>query len=242
MHTADDGLKALRERAVRLAAAAYRVSGLFPEDAPLGRRVRERADEIAGAAAGCGDARERRLTGVRIDAMMDLLSIADEMGWVHTVNIKVLLREYGMLGDLVREYGMKEVGFQKEDSVSGSDKEVGLPAGSPTSLPDDSAAVERFAGSRTSEDSRSPTSEYSGPGPVSGVNDRQRMILERLREREMVKISDFFETFGDISSKTIQRDLQDLVARDMIRKTGDKRWTVYMLSDKENSRYVSHIS
>jgi len=44
------------------------------------------------------------------------------------------------------------------------------------------------------------------------------------------KISDFHSFFGDISSKTIQRDLQDLVSKSVLKKEGEKRWTVYSIN------------
>jgi DNA-binding transcriptional ArsR family regulator len=58
-------------------------------------------------------------------------------------------------------------------------------------------------------------------------NERQVTILEFLSERESAKISDLTEFFHEVSSKTIQRDLQDLVNKGILKKEGERRWTVY---------------
>ena len=68
--------------------------------------------------------------------------------------------------------------------------------------------------------------------PISEIlNERQKRIVEHLKDRDQAKISDFYSFFTDISSKTIQRDLQDLVLKNMLKKEGEKRWTVYSLNN-----------
>jgi predicted HTH transcriptional regulator len=67
---------------------------------------------------------------------------------------------------------------------------------------------------------------------INGVNERQQKILEYVKQTSQAKISDFFTFFTDISSKTIQRDLQGLVAKNILKKEGEKRWTIYSLAAK----------
>lgn len=63
------------------------------------------------------------------------------------------------------------------------------------------------------------------------INERQRKIIDYIQGVAQAKISDFFSVFQDISSKTIQRDLQDLVVRNVLRKEGEKRWTTYFFNN-----------
>ncbi|MBI3420754.1 MAG: DeoR family transcriptional regulator [Candidatus Sungbacteria bacterium] len=65
---------------------------------------------------------------------------------------------------------------------------------------------------------------------LSGINNRQEKILAYVRQSSPVKISDFYSFFSDTSSKTIQRDLRDLVEKNVLIKDGDRRWTVYSLN------------
>lgn len=62
------------------------------------------------------------------------------------------------------------------------------------------------------------------------ITDRQKRILEYIQQTSQAKISDFYAFFNDISPKTIQRDLQDLVSKDILKKEGEKRWTTYSLN------------
>lgn len=63
------------------------------------------------------------------------------------------------------------------------------------------------------------------------LNERQEAILEHLKQAQQAKVSDFYSFFSNISSKTIQRDLQSLVAKNLLKKEGEKRWTVYTLNN-----------
>lgn len=62
-----------------------------------------------------------------------------------------------------------------------------------------------------------------------GMNERQLRIMGHLTKAKRAKISEFYARFADISTKTIQRDLQNLVERRLLAKEGDKRWTTYVL-------------
>lgn len=62
------------------------------------------------------------------------------------------------------------------------------------------------------------------------ISERQKKIVEHFKSSAQAKISDFYTAFGNISSKTIQRDLQDLVGKSILKKEGEKRWTTYTLN------------
>jgi hypothetical protein len=64
---------------------------------------------------------------------------------------------------------------------------------------------------------------------ANGMSMRQKIILNHVHKMKRAKISDFFTLFDGISSKTIQRDLQYLVDRRVLKKEGEKRWTIYSL-------------
>ena len=69
--------------------------------------------------------------------------------------------------------------------------------------------------------------EETDEKPGQDFNERQATILEFFSERDSAKISDLTEFFQNVSSKTIQRDLQDLVNKGILKKEGERRWTVY---------------
>lgn len=64
-----------------------------------------------------------------------------------------------------------------------------------------------------------------------GVNERQKTIMDHMKRTDKkARLGDIHALFGDVSSKTIQRDLFDLVSRNILRKEGEKRWTTYFLT------------
>ena len=65
---------------------------------------------------------------------------------------------------------------------------------------------------------------------TTNFTERQKMIIEHLHKNGQVKISDFFSEFNALSSKTIQRELHDLVAKNVLKKEGEKRWRTYTLN------------
>ena len=85
-----------------------------------------------------------------------------------------------------------------------------------------------------------PAAAASGKDPIlesfhqeiktGDMTERQKRILAYVEKTSPAKISDFYTFFKDVSAKTIQRDLHDLVKRNILKKDGEKRWTHYSLT------------
>lgn len=58
---------------------------------------------------------------------------------------------------------------------------------------------------------------------------REKMILDILKNRGEVGIKDISSLMNGVSSKTIQRDLGSLVLKDVLKKSGERRWSRYSL-------------
>ena len=61
---------------------------------------------------------------------------------------------------------------------------------------------------------------------------REKMILDILKNRGEVGIKDISSLMNGVSSKTIQRDLGSLVLKDILKKSGERRWSRYSLKAK----------
>ncbi|MGI9118010.1 MAG: hypothetical protein ACR2IQ_00470 [Minisyncoccia bacterium] len=75
--------------------------------------------------------------------------------------------------------------------------------------------------------------------------DRKARIMDMVRGRKnsvtgesSVMIKDITHAFPDISEKTIQRELADLVATGVLKKIGEKRWSKYTIVPTIASRNV----
>ncbi len=67
----------------------------------------------------------------------------------------------------------------------------------------------------------------------SYLNDRQKEIVEFIKNNEPVKISDVIATLKDWTSYTLKKDMKYLVGEGIIKKMGKARATIYIM--KENS-------
>lgn len=215
-------MKELREYALRLTMALYRVSARFPEREPLRNHCREYADEIL-ARISAWDA-EKPADGIagRIDALRNLLSVAAETGWVHSINIEVLMREYFLLRGTVEQVILLAPGEKADKNgeilevLDVPAKEVSAPSPVRDALP-----------ARTEQEKAYPVK--AAPDPYREPNPRQQKILRHIAQAKQAKISDFFPVLSGVSPKTIQRDLSELVSKNILKRQGEKRWTTYSL-------------
>ncbi len=60
--------------------------------------------------------------------------------------------------------------------------------------------------------------------------NRREQILDVLRDRGSVSISDISDIITDCSEKTIQRELSFMIKNDLVKKTGERRWSKYTLN------------
>jgi len=73
------------------------------------------------------------------------------------------------------------------------------------------------------------------------LNERQKKILEVLKEKEKVQVWQVKEVFPQVSKRTLRRDFEKLVNEGIIERIGEKINTFYQLKDRTN-RDMSQIS
>ncbi len=208
-------LHELREHAMRVTRALYRVSARFPEHEPLRGHCREYADVIlARISAWDGEKPADGIAG-RIDALRNCLMVAEDMQWVPAINIEVLNREYTLLRDHVEQALLWEPKHQAGKSML---EDLDAPI---SSAPE----VLRPRQERRTE----PARTRPAPNVYHEPNPRQKKILQHIASSREAKISDLFPVLSGVSSKTIQRDLSELVNKNFLKKQGEKRWTMYSL-------------
>lgn len=203
------------ERVLVLTRALYRVTGLLASEEPLRVKLREKAIEIVEAVSS-GD-------GIlpKVRTMILYLTIAKAVGNPDIANFLVLEREYRAFADLWEERPLQSSRLEPRHHWA----QVELKS---TRFSPEKENMETGVSDARAGDGVTGAAEHYGSGEL---NDRQRAILERLNRAGQIKISDFYQILSGVSSKTIQRDLHDLVSRNMIKKEGEKRWTIYMRND-----------
>jgi hypothetical protein len=216
-----DDIHAVYERVMQLTLALYRVTNLFDADEPIRKHLREYANELLADIAVCRHSQQDEWNVLhifgRVEAVRGLLGVAHAVGGVKPFNLNMLDREYRRIGRFfehspasVQSHTVKDAPVavsrvQKTQHIA-SDVEVRAP-----------------------EKNIAKTPSHAEAPLARGVNERQQEMLRHLRKQGRARIGDFADFFEGVSAKTIQRDLQDLLTRRMIKKEGEKRWTVYTL-------------
>lgn len=193
--------KELHRRVFELTLAIYRVTDFFPPGEVLRRNLREKANEIFGNVSEYGYSENMEQAANTILAKVEAIK-----GYLEIARSMRFVRPINIT-ILEREYDRLCEFFAKEPTAS--DIKTSEPQAAP------------------SKEELPTWNEFS---KVNGTTERQKAILEHVKQAKQAKISDFYSSFNGVSSKTIQRDLQDLVAKSILKKEGTKRWTVYSLN------------
>ena len=212
----------LTARALNLTLALYRVTDLLPYEEPLRRDIREKGGEIFAAVVSARHSADpkgdRDSAWVATEILLGYLVMARTLGCINPMNFLVLEREYRGLRDALSRIDAPPAGRTYKKPAPRARGKKNEPA--------------KMA--QTQEEKSVPKQVKNGEvhphtNVGAGAGERQKAIIGHLSDNRQAKISDFYETFDGVSSKTIQRDLQDLVVRNLIKKEGDKRWTTYTL-------------
>lgn len=175
----------------------------------VARRAGSLPGEIAHLAAG------------EVDAVVVLADIFALLGAVRMLGVRgvfnaetasILMREYETVAErLVR-------GSNPSPFVSAED--FAVPAlGEPTSFLPQPAAKAAPA---------PQIKDISYKGQNKGQSDRMSLILDLVRKKKSLSIKEISAVIKDCSEKTIQRELNTLIEQGLIKREGERRWSVYM--------------
>ncbi len=189
-------------RALNLALAIYRLTERLPKGEIMISQLRKLGNEVVG------DLMMDKFFNAqkKIELLSVYFKISRAQKWVREVNWLILEREYRRLSQEIMI--LSQIGEVEREVKAG--KKVEPPVMS------HNVAIEqklpRFA------------SRHSALSP------RQKKILEELKKKESIKMSDLTPLFKNTASeRTIRNDLQILLKKGLIDKTGTHKTTVYFL-------------
>ncbi|OGZ45499.1 MAG: hypothetical protein A3C84_04385 [Candidatus Ryanbacteria bacterium RIFCSPHIGHO2_02_FULL_48_12] len=239
----------IKDHILRITAALYRVTDLFHDEEPLKWSLRKNAMEIVDfLPEGEGEQARRQWKGAEravnlIRSIQQKLALAEAGGFVSKLNFEVIAREYALiLGHLESAQGSRETNIFEEVSLSlppapelhdvsakQATRDAVIPQEGQVSgirtdfakkTPTVSSHMQKF---RVGEDGKTNNGHMS-------ISERQERILRELASGGWLGVSSFMPLFkGDFSEKTIQRDLNNLVMRGVLKAEGEKRWRRYAL-------------
>lgn len=238
--------KELEKHLFDLTLALYRVTDFFPPGEMLRRHLREKANEVFSQVLEYSytDSSESAILKIlgRLQSLKGYLEIARSMQIVRPINLFVLGREYSSFATFF-DNELKSLSRAGEDRSISSDgsileqkknysKNKPVVDGGIILKKEEGMLEKQWVNHGKGAEELYKFADGESPHRDSSflLNERQGVILEHLKQAKQAKISDFYSFFNDMSSKTIQRDLQDLVAKNLLKKEGEKRWTVYTLN------------
>jgi predicted HTH transcriptional regulator len=65
--------------------------------------------------------------------------------------------------------------------------------------------------------------------PLISTNERQKKILEVLKEKGQAQVGELKQIFPDVSKRTIRRDFRQMLKMGLIKRIGEKNKTFYTL-------------
>jgi len=184
-----------------LTLAIYRLSDRLPKDEAMREQLRKLSIEAVGDLI-MGN---YRLVQKKIDIFLAYFKICRAQKWVREINWLILENECLSLS---HEAAILDHKREEEEKVPSVEKEKSLM----------SHNIKR--GSLIPDNHEKP----------NGTSLRQKKILDELKLKRSVKMSDLIPLFKNtVSERTIRNDLQFLLKQDLINKKGARKTTTYFL-------------
>ncbi len=249
----------ISQKANKLASAVYLVTSFFSDHEPLKWKLRELSTHLATASMSFKSYlfEERDYAGLEnrqsVLEILSLLDVAKNVGLVSDANHDLLRGEFSKYLDNI---GFPPSLEEREGRAVLSEKFFSTPE-KPRSLPPvapENNVKDKFEDAPREQTkpaipagylpSVSPEARFSTPlakpdnkpktfkefGAVSvKKNSRQSVIINLLKRKKEIMIKDVSPLISGCSEKTIQRELQAMVAAGILRKIGEKRWSRYTL-------------
>ena len=206
----------ITNRIKKLTEAVYRVTDLYPDQEPLKWALRENAVYLYNNLMSITDMSDRKSRYNFKEILSSLCQIINKLdlaslgGFISDINFEIIKKEYGSLKDFL----------ENQQQFILSQEELLIKPELP--ILKEKETKGHLMSNRTLSVQRDKT------------EDRKQKILNSLKENDKKTIKEIASIFEDISEKSIQRDLADLVKSGHLLANGEKRWRVYYLNPNFN--------
>ena len=234
--SAEEYLIYIFKKTEKITAALYLVSGLLKDDEPIKWELRDRGIDLlsssftaSSAVPGDKNVVIQSLFTAALETL-SLLNVARISNLVSEMNHRLLVREIDSVVSMLRDrlaasaenagYVLSESFFKTPDLFS-------------TGFRSDNRTINSRPKSFGSNDVREnvDNSDISQGHMTAQARKTQRqgLILNVLKGQSNLTIKDFSKVIKDVSEKTIQRELTELVEKGVVKKEGERRWSRYSL-------------
>lgn len=218
----NEGLLFAFKKSQKLAAAIYLVTDLISEEEKLRRDLRELSVALAKDILSSVTLRGI-LPSLRILEIISLLEIASGARLISPMNAGVLKREYEQVLEAVAkaESRLLAPSLTLPEDLLKFETHPSVPSPLPVST-----VMER---TQTSSGVSVRKDVSIGQSSLYGT-DRSLSILDLIKKSpQPLSIKDISAHIRGVGEKTIQRELGGLVARGVLKREGERRWSRYSL-------------
>ncbi len=177
-----------------------------------------------------------------IAEIVSLIEIASTMGFVSEMNATILQKEFSLLHTEIarfeQENSINKNVVQKNyshtgASLAGQSFGVQLPVYTHAPLlPSKFWEENAYKGQKDSVLYKNNIKDNTlkiNKNPTLNKDERSEKMLTLIKQKREISIKDISHEFTDCSEKTIQRELNNLVLKGQLKKTGSKRWSRYSI-------------
>ncbi|MBU1292614.1 hypothetical protein KJ819_00935 [Patescibacteria group bacterium] len=223
----------LYKKAERLAKAIHLVGPAFTKSAAL----KDRLDRISIAlvdAAILPPAASREALSRELLALSSILSIVRVGGVLSPMNADLIANEAHLLLQEVAGYEEPRLTLEDAPTLASLAKSAGTANASAQAPLRSLARItfdEELAEEAPKGQSKGHVSDkVPGKQQPKRISERREAILSVLKRRGGSYIKDISLVIRDVSEKTIQRELSQLVSEGVVTRKGDRRWTTYEIA------------
>lgn len=197
--------KIITDRVKKLTEALYRVTDLYPDKEPLKWTLRELSLNIyTDTMSVMSDRNFKNFGGIikNISNIINTLDLASLGGFISDINFGILKREYSSLKSMIDS--------QKELVLIEQKIELEQPRQKSATVSDRMSNIENVR--------------------YQTFSDRKKKIVDFIDTNGKKTIKEILPIFDNISEKSVQRDLLELVKSRKLITEGEKRWRAYSIA------------
>jgi len=189
---------------IKLTQAVYRTTDKFPEGEPLKLKIRDKASEILTDLV-LFDPHAKKETFKAIELLQSYFEVARFQNWVNPMNFVVLEQEYDKIVERLTICSEQLTG----DEASAKENIQSLPE------------------QRENMKENVVGEEEKEAKPPKELLDRHKVIIDFLKQQGQAQVWQLKNILPNVSKRTIRRDFEFLVERNLVERIGEKNNTFY---------------
>lgn len=237
--TSDESFVFQYKKTEKILAALYLVTNFLSEEEPLRWQLRELGLSLLSNIMSLKDAlpsqKDALCNAIKTSVfeMISLLEIAHFAGFISVMNFEILKKEFVFLLDSVSHTKQSLESFVLPNNFFTDDTSAQpiVPTSPQISAPKNIKDKKISPQNQGNFKGHGLTKSDASYGKVEiKKTTRQEVIIDLLKKKKEIMVKDVSSVISDCSEKTLQRELLSMVAKGVLKKEGERRWSKYSLA------------